>query len=237
MSSPHILIVEDDREIRGMVSRFLSRNGCRVTETGGSTSMSRALKTARIDLILLDIMLPGEDGLGICRRIRATANTPIIMLTAASEPVSRVVGLEMGADDYVPKPFDPHELLARIRAVLRRANSLPSSIEKSAGPMRFAGWRIDPVARDLHDPKGSRVFLTSAQFDLMVVFCRNAQQTLTRDQLLDLTQGRATETVNRSVDILVSRIRQKIERDPRNPTFIKTVRTGGYIFTPPVEAA
>jgi two-component system, OmpR family, response regulator len=235
MRSPHILVVEDDREIRAMVSRFLTKNGCRVTETGDAPSMGRALETARIDLIVLDIMLPGEDGLSICRRLRTTSSTPIIMLTAAGDPVARVVGLEMGADDYVAKPFNPHELLARIRAVLRRTAALPDGPGAPTNAMRFAEWRIDPVARDLRNPEGARVILTSAEFDLLLAFCRHAQRTLTRDQLLDLSQGRGTEAMNRSVDILVSRIRRKIERDPRDPAFIKTVRSGGYVFTPQVE--
>ena len=235
MRTPHILVVEDDREIRTMVSRFLIKNGCRATAAGDSSSMSRALETARIDLIVLDIMLPGEDGLSICRRLRTTSSTPIIMLTAAADPVARVVGLEMGADDYIAKPFDPHELLARIRAVLRRATALPEGPEAQTDAMRFANWRIDPLARDLRNPEGARVILTSAEFDLLLAFCRHAKRTLTRDQLLDLSQGRGTVTVNRSVDILVSRIRRKIERDPRDPAFIKTVRSGGYIFTPQVE--
>jgi two-component system OmpR family response regulator len=198
--------------------------------------MDRALATARIDLIVLDIMLPGEDGLSICRRLRTTSSTPIIMLTAAGDPVARVVGLEMGADDYIAKPFDPHELLARIRAVLRRASALPEGPEAPARTLRFADWRIDSAARDLRNPEGARVILTSAEFDLLLAFCRHARRTLTRDQLLDLSQGRGTVAVNRSVDILVSRIRRKIERDPRDPTFIKTVRAGGYVFTPQVEA-
>jgi two-component system, OmpR family, response regulator len=236
MQSPHILIVEDDSEIRTMVSRFLTKHGCRVTATENAQSMGRVLEIARIDLVILDIMLPGEDGLSICRRLRASSLMPIIMLTAAGDPVARVVGLEMGADDYIAKPFDPHELLARIRAVLRRTAALPPSSDKSATPLRFLGWLLDPIARDLHNPNGARVVLTRAEFDLLLAFCQHAQRTLTRDQLLDLTQGRGTEALNRSVDILVSRIRSKIERDPRNPVLIKTVRSTGYIFTPPVEA-
>jgi len=235
MRSPHILVVEDDREIRTMVSRFLTKNGCRTTMAGDAPSMGRALETARIDLIILDIMLPGEDGLSICRRLRTTSSTPIIMLTAAGDPVARVVGLEMGADDYIAKPFDPHELLARIRAVLRRAAALPEGTEAPTHALRFADWRIDPVARDLRNPEGARVILTSAEFDLLLAFCSHANRTLTRDQLLDLSQGRSTVAVNRSVDVLVSRIRRKIEHDPRDPAFIKTVRAGGYIFTPQVE--
>jgi two-component system OmpR family response regulator len=235
MGSPHILVVEDDREIRTMVSRFLMKNGCRVTATSDAPSMGRALATARIDLIVLDIMLPGEDGLSICRRLRTTSTTPIIMLTAAGDPVARVVGLEMGADDYVAKPFNPLELLARIRAVLRRATALPAEQGALTHAMRFADWRIDPVARELRNPEGARVILTSAEFDLLLAFCRHAKRTLTRDQLLDLSQGRGTVAMNRSIDILVSRIRRKIERDPRDPTLIKTVRSGGYLFTPKVE--
>jgi two-component system OmpR family response regulator len=235
MQSPHILIVEDDADIRTMVSRFLTKNGCRVTATGDAQSMGRAIAAARIDLVILDIMLPGEDGLSICRRLRATSSVPIIMLTAAGDPVARVVGLEMGADDYVAKPFDPHELLARVRAVLRRAATLPNA-EKPAGPMRFVGWQLDPITRELHSPAGVRIILTSGEFDLLLAFCLHAQRTLTRDQLLDLTQGRGTEAVSRSIDILVSRIRRKIEEDPRDPVLIKTVRSGGYVFTPVVEA-
>lgn len=234
MHSPHILIVEDDADIRTMVSRFLTKNGCRVTATADGPSMSRAIATARIDLVVLDIMLPGEDGLSICRRLRATSSVPIIMLTAAGDPVARVVGLEMGADDYVAKPFDPHELLARVRAVLRRAAALPEA-DKPEGPMRFLGWRLDSVTRELHSPAGVRVILTSGEFDLLLAFCQHARRTLTRDQLLDLTQGRGTEAVSRSIDILVSRIRRKIEDDPRDPVLIKTVRSGGYVFTPAVE--
>jgi two-component system OmpR family response regulator len=235
MRNPHILIVEDDHEIRTMVSRFLLKNGCRVTATGDGQSMRRALETAKIDLIVLDIMLPGEDGLSICRRLRTTSSTPIIMLTAAGDAVARIVGLEMGADDYIAKPFNPHELLARIRAVLRRAAALPEGSDAPAAAMRFVGWRLDPVARDLRNPEDARVILTSAEFDLLLVFCRHARRTLTRDQLLDLSQGRATAALNRSIDILVSRIRRKIERDPRDPALIKTVRSGGYLFTPKVE--
>lgn len=232
--SPHILIVEDDREIRSMVSRFLQKHGLRVSAADGARAMDRILETARIDLVVLDLMLPGEDGLSICRRLRATSKMPVIMLTASGEPVARVVGLEMGADDYVPKPFDPHELLARIKAVLRRTSALPAAAEAAPAVLSFAGWCLDAVARELRNPEGSRVTLTSAEFDLLVAFCRHARRTLTRDQLLDLSQGRAGAPLDRSIDILVSRIRRKIERDPRDPQLIKTVRSGGYIFTPDV---
>src|SRR3979409_2235199 len=152
MRSPHILVVEDDREIRAMVSRFLTKNGCRVTETGDAPAMDRALATARIDLIVLDIMLPGEDGLSICRRLRTTSSTPIIMLTAAGDPGARVVGPGKGARDYVAKPFNPHELLARIRAVLRRTAALPDGPGAPTNAMRFAEWRIHPPRRGLANP-------------------------------------------------------------------------------------
>ena len=235
--SPHILVVEDDREIRTMVSRFLSKNGCRVTVAEDARSMDRALGTARIDLIVLDIMLPGEDGLSICRRLRTTSTLPVIMLTAAGDPVARVVGLEMGADDYIPKPFNPHELLARIKAVLRRATALPDTEDGANDTVQFAGWQINPVSREVRNPEGTRVILTSAEFDLLFTFCRHARRTLTRDQLLDLSQRRAAGALDRSIDILVSRIRRKIEADPRDPQFIKTVRSGGYVFTSEVMRA
>ena len=237
MRTPHILVVEDDREIRTMVSRFLQKQGYRVTLSEDARSMDKALAAASVDLILLDIMLPGgEDGLSICRRVRASSSVPIIMLTAAGDTTARVVGLEMGADDYIAKPFDPQELAARTKAVLRRAAALPGHLERPMPPMRFDAWRIDPVQRELHAPDGARVTLTGAEFDLLLAFCRHPQRTLSRDQLLDLSQGRGGGPLDRGIDILVSRIRRKIESNPRDPRLIKTVRTGGYIFTPAVEA-
>ena len=235
--SSHILIVEDDREIRTMVTRFLQKHGFRVSAADCARAMDKILSAARIDLMILDIMLPGEDGLSICRRIRADSAMPVIMLTASGEPTARVVGLEMGADDYIAKPFDPYELLARIKAVLRRASAMPATLDAAAPSiMRFSGWQLNTIARELINPESSRITLTSAEFDLLTAFCRHAQRTLTRDQLLDLTQGRAGAPLDRSIDILVSRIRRKIEHDPRDPELIKTVRSGGYIFTPDVVA-
>lgn len=231
--SPHVLIVEDDREIRTMVARFLEKRGLRVSTVGDAKGMDRLMRTSKIDMIVLDLMLPDEDGLSICRRVREASSLPIIMLTANGDPVSRVVGLEMGADDYVPKPFEPNELLARIKAVLRRSSTSSKTADQPRS-MRFAGWRINAVTRNLHSPEGSRVVLTSAEFDLLLAFCRHSQRTLTRDQLLDLSQGRSATLLDRSVDILVSRIRRKIESNARDPELIKTVRSGGYIFTPDV---
>lgn len=234
--SPHILVVEDDREIRTMVSRFLQKQGYRVTLSEGARSMDKALSAANIDLILLDIMLPGgEDGLSICRRVRANSSVPIIMLTAAGDTTARVVGLEMGADDYIAKPFDPQELAARTKAVLRRTAAMPPQAEASTAPMRFDGWRIDPRRRELYDPGGARVTLTGAEFDLLLAFCRHPRRTLSRDQLLDLSQGRGGGPLDRGIDILVSRIRRKIESNPRDPCLIKTMRSGGYVFTPFIE--
>lgn len=235
--SPHILVVEDDREIRAMVSRLLQKQGYRVTVSEDGRSMDKALGAANVDLMLLDIMLPGgEDGLSICRRVRANSSVPIIMLTAAGDTTARVVGLEMGADDYIGKPFDPQELLARTKAVLRRAAAMPARSEASATPMLFDGWHIDPARRELRDPAGARVILTGAEFDLLLAFCRHPRRTLNRDQLLDLSQGRGGGPLDRGIDILVSRIRRKIESNPRDPQTIKTVRSGGYIFTLDVEA-
>jgi two-component system OmpR family response regulator len=182
-------------------------------------------------------MLPGEDGLSLCRKVRAESQVPIIMLTARGEDVDRIVGLEMGADDYLPKPFNPRELLARINAVLRRqqAAHAASSIE-GASTLAFQGWRIDLRLRELRNPDGARVAMTSAEFDLLRTFCERPGRVLSRDSLLDLTQGRATGSFERSIDVLVSRIRRKIEPNPQDPTIIKTVRSGGYLFTPRTEA-
>jgi two-component system, OmpR family, response regulator len=233
----HILLVEDDAEIARSTTRFLAANGFRVSHAPDGRMMDRILKESRIDLFLLDLMLPGEDGLSICRRLRGVHGAPIIMLTALGEEMDRVVGLEMGADDYVPKPFSTRELLARIRAVLRRATATPMPQKIGGKSLLFQRWRIDPVMRQLHDPDGVKITLTGAEFDLLLVFCEHARRVLTRDQLLDLTQGRVAGPFDRSIDTLVSRIRQKIERDPKEPDFIQTVRLGGYMFTPEVAAA
>jgi two-component system, OmpR family, response regulator len=236
--SPHILVVEDDREISRLITRYLRANDCRVSLAGDGREMDRALDGSRIDLIVLDLMLPGEDGISLCQRLRATSHIPIIMLTAKGEEIDRIIGLEMGADDYLPKPFNPRELLARIRAVLRRTASSGDPAERrSDRVLTFLGWRLDSRRREVRDPDGTRIAFTSAEFDLLQVFCDKAGRVLSRDQLLDLTQGRAAGAFERSIDVLVSRLRRKIERDPQDPEIIKTVRSGGYVFTPAVEAA
>jgi two-component system OmpR family response regulator len=200
--------------------------------------MFRQVGGARIDLVVLDLMLPGEDGLSLCRRLRAESPTPVIMLTAMGEDVDRIVGLEMGADDYLPKPFNPRELLARIKAVLRRATQLaPSATEIQAGGrmLSFEGWRLDLARRELKREDGESVPLSSGEFDLLQAFAEHPQRVLNRDQLLDLSRGRAAALYDRSVDIQVMRLRRKIEPDPKDPTLIKTVRSGGYMFTATVK--
>ena len=198
--------------------------------------MARAMADQRVDLVILDVMLPGEDGLSLCRKVRAESQVPIIMLTARGEDVDRILGLEMGADDYLAKPFNPRELLARINAVLRRqAAAQTVSAINGATALVFLGWRIDFRLRELRNPEGARVAMTSAEFDLLRTFCERPGRVLSRDSLLDLTQGRSSGSFERSIDVLVSRIRRKIEADPQDATMIKTVRSGGYMFTPTVE--
>jgi two-component system OmpR family response regulator len=229
--TPHCLIVEDDREIGGLLARFLSKHGFRVSVAPDGKAMRRVLTDGAVDIIVLDLMLPGENGLELCRRLRVESNVPVIMLTALGEETERIVGLEMGADDYVAKPFSQRELLARIRAVLRRASSLPHDARSVAsGVISFAGWRLDAAKRQLQAPDGTLVMLTSGEFDLLVTLCQHPQRVLSREQLLDLTVGRAADLFDRSIDIRISRLRRKIEQDPKNPKIITTVRSGGYFF-------
>lgn len=235
--SPHILVVEDDAEISRLVSRFLRSNDFHVSVLGDGRNLQRSLEDNRIDLIVLDLMLPGEDGLSLCRRLRTHCAVPVIMLTAKGEELDRIIGLEMGADDYLPKPFNPRELLARIRAVLRRAKTADPLIDRRARTLTFLGWQIDCALRELTDPEGTRIVLTGAEFGLLQVLCERAGRVLSRDQLLDLTQGRSAGSLERSIDVLISRLRRKIEHDPHNPAIIKTVRSGGYLFAAAVEPA
>jgi two-component system OmpR family response regulator len=179
-------------------------------------------------------MLPGEDGLSICRRLRAASTVPILMLSALGTETDRVVGLEMGADDYLPKPFSTRELLARVRAVLRRGHLVADESSRETDGFWFDGWKLDLATRQLTSPDGLRLPLTSGEFNLLAVFCRHARKVLSRDQLLDLVHGRAANLFDRSIDIQVSRLRRKIESDPKDPLLIKTVRFGGYMFTPGV---
>jgi two-component system, OmpR family, response regulator len=233
--TPHLLVVDDDREIRSLLSRLLTRRGYRVTTAREEQEMQRALLSSRIDLVILDIMLPGKDGLTLCRELRASKSIPVIMLTARGEATDRVIGLEVGADDYLAKPFDVRELEARIRAVLRRTPHEAGGSGDGKPTFAFSGWRLDARQRHLFSPEGAMVDLTSGEFDLLLVFVERPQRVLSRNQLLDLARGRDAAPFDRSIDVQVSRLRRKIEADPRAPELIKTVRSGGYVFTPIVE--
>ncbi len=235
-TQPQILVVDDDREIRTLLSEYLASNGFRTVEAADGTAMWKALDAARIDLIVLDLMMPGEDGLLLCRTLRTRSNVPVIMLTARGQPIDRIVGLEMGADDYLAKPFEPRELMARIRSVLRRTEALPPNLESSeATRMRFAGWTLDLTARHLINSDGVIVVLSGAEFRLLKVFLEHAKRVLSRDQLLNLTQGRDADPFERSIDLQVSRVRQKLGEDARDPQLIKTVRNEGYVLTAEVK--
>jgi two-component system OmpR family response regulator len=235
-SGPHILIVDDHREIRDLVSRALGKEGFRVSAAPDGKAMRKVLADARIDLILLDLMLPGEDGLSLCRALRADGDIPIIILTAKGDEVDRVIGLEMGADDYLPKPFGGRELIARIRAVLRRSRVRePAAGHDKPKHYRFERWLFDVDKRELIGDDGVAVPLSTGEFDLLLALVEHSQRTLSRDQLLDLARRRAANTFDRSIDTQVSRLRKKIERDAGDPKLIKTVWGGGYIFTPDVS--
>lgn len=233
---PHILVVDDHREIRDLVSRALAKEGFRVSIASDGKAMRKVLADSRIDLILLDLMLPGEDGLTLCRALRADSDVPIIMLTAKGEEVDRVIGLEMGADDYLPKPFGRRELIARIRAVLRRGNR-ESSAEPTHRPRlyRFDRWVFNTENRELLREDGVGVPLSTGEYDLLLALVQRPQRVLSRDQLLDLARGRAATALDRSIDTQVSRLRKKIEEDPGDPKIVQTVWGGGYVFTPAVR--
>ena len=235
-ASPHLLVVDDHREIRDLLAKFMGKHGFRVTTAADGQAMRKTLEASRVDLIILDLMLPGEDGLVLCRELRARSTIPIIMLTAMGEDMDRIVGLEMGADDYVSKPFSARELLARVKAVLRRAQSLPTEggpAEK--GIVRFGEWTFNTAKRELESADGVVVPLSSGEFGLLHTFVAHPGRVLSRDQLLDLTRGRDASPFDRSIDTQVSRLRRKIETDPKDPKIIKTVWGGGYVFTASVE--
>lgn len=238
-NEPHLLIVDDDREIRALLAEYLGRNACRVSLAAEGRQMRAVMAASRIDLVVLDLMLPGEDGLSLCRTLRATGNrTPVIMLTARGEPVDRILGLEMGADDYLPKPFEPRELLARIRSVLRRSQALPTNLMTTGiEQFRFAGWRLEVGSRELTSPDGVMVSLSGAEFRLLNVFLTHPGRVLTRSQLMDLTRGRDADPFDRSIDLQVSRLRTRLGEDAKLPQLIKTVRSEGYVFAAPVEDA
>jgi two-component system OmpR family response regulator len=233
----HILIVDDQQEICDVVQEYLTGEGYRVSTAHEGSGMRRVMGQSSVDLVILDLMLPGEDGLTLARSLRSESAIGIIILTGRGETVDRIIGLEMGADDYLPKPFHLRELLARVKAVLRRAQdrSGDSGPQTSRSRIRFSGWNLDLSSRELLSPNGEEVRLTTGEFDLLAAFVNNANQVLTRDRLLDLARNREAGPFDRTIDVQVGRLRRKIEDDPQNPTMIKTVRGTGYIFTPPVE--
>jgi two-component system OmpR family response regulator len=235
-SIDHILVVDDDAEIRGLLGEYLRKNGCKATVVADGKAMWTALARGKIDLIVLDLMLPGEDGLELCRKLRADSDTPVIMLTARGEETDRIVGLEIGADDYLAKPFSARELLARIKSVLRRYRSLPRNLRaEEARAIAFAGWRLDTVARHLLSPEGVVTSLSGAEFRMLRIFLGHPNHVLSRDQLMVLSHGREAEPFDRSIDNQVSRLRHRLGEDPADPKIIKTVRGEGYVLAVPVE--
>lgn len=227
--APHILVVDDEDDIREPLAKYLSKNGMRVSSANGGSALRDMLKSTAPDLIVLDVMMPGEDGLSLCRYLRETSNIPVILLTAMAEDTDRIVGLEVGADDYVTKPFNPRELLARIKAVLRRANAMPRvAAPAPSGNLMFANWVLDTQRRELLDTSGISVSLSTAEYRLLSVLLQRPNMVLSRDQLLDLTAGRDAVLFDRSIDNQISRLRKKIEADAKKPKIIQTVWGGGY---------
>jgi two-component system OmpR family response regulator len=238
MNTPdHILVVDDDTEIRTLLHEYLQKQGYRVTAAADGKGLRAAVAVSRPDLIILDLMLPGEDGLTLCRDLRAKSEIPIIMLTARGDETDRIVGLELGADDYVAKPFSPRELLARIKSVLRRARALPENLKtEESGVFRFADWTLDAATRNLTSPQGVVVALSGTDFRLLKIFVDHPNRVLTRDQLIDLMLSRDAGPYDRAIDVQVSRLRQRLGEDAKEPAIIKTVRGQGYVFAAHVEA-
>ncbi|MGE8150098.1 response regulator [Pseudomonas vancouverensis] len=226
-----LLIVDDDEEILSLLKKFFVQHAYEVQVAAHGEAMWAAIEQSRPDTLILDVMLPGESGLSLCQKVRAQTGIPIIMLTAMAELSDRIVGLELGADDYLTKPFAPQELLARVRALQRRAGDRKSHSEPSRPVVAFAGWHLDITCRELRSPENVMIPLSGGEFDLLVVFLDNPQRILTREQLIDLTHGHGHDAFDRSIDVQVSRLRRKIEPDCKRPDLIRTVRNGGYMFT------
>jgi len=234
--TPHILVVDDHRDIRDAVARFLQKNGMRASTATDAADMDEKLAVGRFDLIVLDVMMPGEDGLSACRRLSSAGSAPIIMLTALGDDTDRIIGLEVGADDYLPKPFNPRELLARIKAVLRRSNQAQTLAGQLSGAMvRFAHWTLNVDQRILKPDTGPEEKLSSSEFRLLVALLERPRIVLSREELLDLTAGRSAGPFDRTIDNQVSRLRRKIESDPLRPKIITTVRNGGYSLATDVD--
>ncbi|GAA4480301.1 response regulator [Gluconacetobacter asukensis] len=237
-SMPTLLVVDDDRDILDLLTGFLQKHGYQVSVAEGGQDMFAALEAEAIDLVILDIMLRKEDGFSLCQRLRSTSNIPVIMLSAMADHTDRVVGLEIGADDYLTKPFDQRELLARVKAVLRRVRDKVAGPEEPARPILcFGTWRLDVTRRELRSANQSLVLLSGGEFELLLAFVEHPQRVLTRDQLMDLARGPSHAAYDRSIDVQVSRLRHKLEDDPKNPEIIRTVRNGGYMFASAVTRA
>jgi DNA-binding response OmpR family regulator len=235
--SGHILVVDDQQEICDLVREYLTDEGFRVSTANDGVGLREQIAKGPVDLVILDLVLRGEDGLQLARELRSQSDIGIIMLTGRSETVDRIIGLEMGADDYLSKPFHLRELLARIRSVLRRGSTRGGDkLAALRSRIRFAGWSLDLGSRELLSPDGTEVRLTTGEFELLAAFVDHANQVLSRDRLLDLSRHREAGPFDRTIDVQVGRLRRKLEEDPKSPTMIKTVRGGGYIFTPPVES-
>jgi two-component system OmpR family response regulator len=232
-SLSRIAVVEDDPEISRMMTSYMTDNGFEVAAARSGRDLDRVMSSGgKIDCVILDVGLPGEDGLSICRRLRGKSTVPIIMVTGRGTDTDRIVGLELGADDYLPKPFNPRELLARVRAVMRRSANVEQPPVDTAQTLMFEGWRLDTARRQLFTPDGTPRSLTSGEFNILSIFCQHPRKVLSRDDLLDLLHGRAAAVFDRSIDVQISRLRRKIETNMKDPSFIKTVRYGGYFFTP-----
>jgi two-component system, OmpR family, response regulator len=236
--SAHILVVDDHRDIRDLVGRYLRRQGFRTSEAAGAAEARTQLNAGAYDLVILDIMMPGEDGLSLCRFLRESKGPPVILLSAMAEDTDRIVGLEIGADDYLAKPFNPRELLARIRAVLRRSQDRKVRLEQdeTRAKWHFDRWTLCAAERALLDENGVKTPLSSGEFKLLRIFLNRPGQVLSRDQLLDLTQGRAAKAFDRAIDNQISRLRQKVEQDPMHPTLIQTIWGDGYMLCTQVKA-
>ncbi|QDH16597.1 response regulator [Swingsia samuiensis] len=235
-TTPHLLIIDDDREIRELLTQFLERNHFRVTAAKDGREARKAWASGHYQLIVLDLMLPGEDGLDIARWVRSQNNIPIIMVTAMGDETDRIIGLEFGADDYVTKPFNPRELLARIRAVLRRSSDTTEKrLSVDVRKISFAGWNIDPIYRRLFNPQGSEIPLTGGEYDLLMALLERANRVLTREMLMELLHGRQAGPFDRSIDVAISRLRRKLDSESGNSQIIKTIRGGGYVLAAEVE--
>ena len=233
---PTILIVDDDKGICDLLSQFLSNHEYRTLVAGNGSEMKTVLNRQKVDLIILDVMLPGQDGMSLCQELRKTSKVPIIMLTAVTEDVDRILGLEMGADDYLGKPFNPRELLARVKAVMRRMDKTgPGSLQSENECYFFAGWTLDKGKRRLTSSDKVEISLSTGEYNLLLAFLERPQQVLSRDLLLDITKNREAGPFDRSIDIQISRLRHKIEVDPKAPQHIKTIRGGGYMLTAQVD--